>query len=104
MWEQKVRDGLGPGWRRDGKPHLGLSVGSHPPRSCQGMGLPHSSWEEGQGQGLQAIDMMTQRPRPTSGLHIKAPAAHQHLAGASLHHSWRPGSISSSPDSHPTSI
>lgn len=31
--------------------------------------------------------------RPTFGLQIKAPATHQHLAGASLHPNWRPDSI-----------
>lgn len=76
----------------DRKPHLGLSDGSRPPRSRGGMGLPHFS-REGQSQGLQVTDTMTQRPRPMFGLQIKAPAAHQHLAGVSLNPSWRPGSI-----------
>ena len=56
------------------------------------MGLPHFS-REGQSQGLQVTDTMTQRPQPMFGLQIKAPAAHQHLAGASPNPSWRPGSI-----------
>ena len=86
-----------------GIPTSAFLLAAVPPGHMRGMGLAHLSWEEGQGKGLQVTDMMNRRLWPTFGLNINPPAAHQHLAGVSLHYSWRPGSISPSPDTHPTS-